>query len=175
MNSLVVVLEVAAAVFAVIAIVRRYRAALRDHPPLDYQPAPVSWRWSTPPKGLVAQQSKDVSVLVLPRPKRGNARIAEVSAYGLAVVLVAMIIASWINGQPPLVHVFAIYMVVPIILVCLHAATRLDRIELRPDTVTFIERGDLWWRRSRTLRRPLRVSGKMESMLSVSRGQDPEH
>lgn len=175
MNTLIPALELAAAIFAVIALVRGYRKALREHPPLDYEPAQVSWRWSTPPEGLVAQQAEAVSVLVVPRPKRTGALIAELAAYGLGVFMIAMTIASWLNGQTPLVQLVPLFIVGPLIPVCLRMATRLDRIELRPDTVTFIERGDLWWHRRRTRRRPLRAAGKMESMFSVDRGQDPEH
>ena len=175
MQTVVSILELAAAILAVIAVIRRYRAALRDHPPLAYMPGPVAWRWSAPPDGLRVQQAEQVSVLSVPRPKRAGAIVAELAAYGVALLLVAMAVAALINDLPPMVHLIALIVFGPLIPVCLQMATRLERIELRPTRVTFIERGGLWWHRARTRRRPLRVTGKMASVFEASKDSDPEH
>lgn len=175
MQPLLAALELAAAIGAVIAVILRYRKALRDHPPLEYAPAAVPWRWAEPPPGLTVRQAEGVSVIDLPPPRRTRAIVAELAAYGFGLLLVASAIASLVNDLPALVNAMSVVIFGPLVLVCLQMATRLVRVELRPDTVTFVERGGLWWHRTRVRRRPLRVAGKMEAMLSVERGRDPEH
>ena len=175
MQTVVSILELAAAVMAVIALTRRYRKAMRDNPPLAYEPGPVWWRWSTPPDGLTVRQADDASVLVLPRPKRVGSIAAELAAYGIGLLLVAMAVAGLVNDLPPLVQCLPIVLFAPLIPVCLLIATRLERIELRPQSVTFIERGGLWWHRTRVRERPIRVEGKMASVFEVSKDSDPEH
>lgn len=175
MQTLLMALELGAAIMAVAVVVRRHRKALRDHPPLAYEPGPVRWRWSTPPDGLTVRQAEGVSVVTLPPSPRGGAIAAEIAAYGLALLLIAMSVASVINDQPLALNLIGLALIGPLIPICLRMATRLTRIELRPERVTFIERGGLWWVRRRTWGRPIRVEGKMASPFETSKGRDPEH
>lgn len=175
MQTLASVVELIAAILAVVALVRRHRKALRDHPPIDYTPDPVPWRWAAPPAGLTVRQAEGVSIIELPQPRRVQAVIAELAAYGIGLLVGAMGISGLIHGLPIAVHLMVLLIFGPLIFVCLQMATRLVRIELRPDAVTFVERGGLWWHRQRTRRRPLRISGKMASVFAVEAGRDPEH
>lgn len=175
MQILLSALELTLAVLAVLAVVRRHRKALREHPPLGYEPGPVAWRWANPPAGLTVRESDQVSVLILPRAHRMGAVAAELSAYGFGLLLVASSIATVVNDHPLMVHLLVFVLIGPLIPACLLASTRLERIELRPTTVTFVERGGIWWRRHRTRRRPLKVEGKMDSVFNTHRKQEPRH
>ncbi|MCB9547912.1 MAG: hypothetical protein H6706_19000 [Myxococcales bacterium] len=175
MDTLFAALDLGLAVAAVVAIVRRHRAALRQHPPLPYMPGEVPWRWAEPPPGLEVHHAAGVSILTLPWRRPVGRTIAEGAAYAVVLAMVAMSISGFVHGLPWSIHLVTLLIFGPLAWVCLRMATRLWRIELRPDGVTFVERGALWWHRHRHLRRPVQAHGKMQSALTLNEGEDPEH
>lgn len=175
MDSVVSIVEVLLAVGAVVTVYLHRRRAVLDHPPLDYTPDAEPWRWGPPPEGLRVHQAEGVSVLELPWKLPLGAVVAELAAYAIGLLILAMMVMGFVNDLPLLAHGVALVIFAPLAWVSLRMSARLWRIELRPDSITCVEKSRLWWRRHRRWRRPVRVSGKMQSAFSLSEGQDPEH